>query len=223
MRLLFINDANTTDIRTQYAAFLAQALGKEMLTISELNEDYDEYIAANDIDILCIACTVNRRTLQHYLDVCRTIRIPYLFLTDIQHPMLFIHHILMPVSMLEEEVYKGQICAHLARVTGASTTLLQAKDYGSKALKNTEKIQTLLDKFQLSHEALLARTDSFHVTAESCDRQRELHADILILTASREYGLDDIFFGPPERKVLQHSQVPVMLVNPRGDLFSLCD
>ena len=41
--------------------------------------------------------------------------------------------------------------------------------------------------------------------------------------ASREYGLDDWLFGPPEQYVICHSPVPVMLVNPRADLFSLCD
>jgi len=35
--------------------------------------------------------------------------------------------------------------------------------------------------------------------------------------------LDDILFGPPERKAIQRALVPVMLVNPREDLFSLCD
>jgi len=32
-----------------------------------------------------------------------------------------------------------------------------------------------------------------------------------------------LIFGPPERKAIARSQVPVMLVNPREDLFSLCD
>jgi nucleotide-binding universal stress UspA family protein len=35
--------------------------------------------------------------------------------------------------------------------------------------------------------------------------------------------LDDWLFGPPEQYVIRHSPVPVMLVNPRADLFSLCD
>lgn len=223
MNLLFINDTATADIRYQYAEYLAQTLNKEFLAVTSVEGDYDEYIEENNVDILCIACHSGKRVLQHYLNACRTLRIPYLFLTDIQHPVPSLRHILMPVSMLEEEVHKGQICAHLARATGALATLLQAKDYGSKALRNVQKIETLLDKFNLSCQTVIAKKDSFHVTEESCDRQRELHADMIILTASRDYGLDDLFFGPPERKVLQRSTVPVMLLNPRGDLYSLCD
>lgn len=223
MNLLFLNDDSKNDVRTKYAEYLAQVLGKELLAVSSIEGSYDDYISEHAVDILCISCDSHRKTLQRFLNECRTIRIPYLFLTDIQHHILSIHRILMPVSMLEEEVYKGQICSHLARMTAASTTLLQAKDYGSRAMHNTQKIGALLDKFALPHEVLLAKTDSFHVTAECCDRLRELRADMVILTASRDYGLDDILFGPPERKVLQRSQVPVMLVNPRDDLFSLCD
>ena len=53
--------------------------------------------------------------------------------------------------------------------------------------------------------------------------QTETGHQLLVLTTSREYGLDDILFGPPERHAIQRSQVPVMLINPRADLFSLCD
>ena len=223
MNLLFLNDTATNDLRHNYAEFLAQVLNKNLLVVTSIEGDFDEYMEKNNVDILCIACHDGKRVLQRYLNACRTLRIPYFFLTDIWQPVLAIRHILMPVSMLEEEVYKGQICAHLARATGASTTLLQAKDYGSKALHNVQKINTLLEKFNLDCNTIIARKDSFHVTEESCDRQHELHADMLILTASRDYGLDDLFFGPPERKVLQRSRIPVMLLNPRGDLYSLCD
>jgi nucleotide-binding universal stress UspA family protein len=50
-----------------------------------------------------------------------------------------------------------------------------------------------------------------------------MRGGLILLTASREYGLDDWLFGPPEQYVIRHSQVPVMLINPRADLFSLCD
>ncbi len=223
MNILFLNDDGKSDIRITYAEYLSEVLGKTLLTATTIEGSYDDYISEQSIDILCISCDSSRKTLQRFLNKCRTIRIPYLFLTDIQQPALPIHRILMPVSMLEEEVYKGQICSHLARATAAATTLLQAKDYGSRAMHNTQKIAALLDKFALQYQVLPAKTDSFHITAECCDRLRELRADMVIVTASRDYGLDDLFFGPPERKVLQRSQVPVMLVNPRDDLFSLCD
>ena len=47
-------------------------------------------------------------------------------------------------------------------------------------------------------------------------------ADIAIITASREYGLDDIIFGPKELHIIKKSEIPLMVLNPRGDLYVLC-
>ena len=75
----------------------------------------------------------------------------------------------------------------------------------------------------IHYELLTAKKDSFSLVKECIERQRDFGHQLLLLTASREYGLDDILFGPPERLAVRRSQVPVMLVNPRADLFSLCD
>ena len=75
----------------------------------------------------------------------------------------------------------------------------------------------------ISYEIIQAKKDSSKVNREAAERQRDFVADLILLTASREYGLDDWLFGPEERHVIQRALVPVMLVNPREDLFSLCD
>lgn len=49
------------------------------------------------------------------------------------------------------------------------------------------------------------------------------NADLTIVSASREYGLDDLIFGSKERKILEKTTQPMLLVNPRGDLYALCD
>ena len=135
--------------------------------------------------------------------------------------------ILVPVSMLEEEVYKAEICTYLARKTGAHLILLRARDYGSKAKQNMERIithiQTIAERTgeKISYEEQVAKRDSFSFHKDF--HNGEWKHDLLLLTASREYGLDDWLFGPPELYAIRKSEVPVMLVNPRADLFSLCD
>lgn len=202
-------------------------------------------------DIRVEYCDGTRRGVQHVLDACREERRPYLIIKDeelrmknfssecttsvvnstFDIPYSTFSTILVPVTMLEEEVYKAEICTYLARKTGAHLILLRANDYGSKAKKNTQRIithiQTIAERTgeTITYEERVAKGDSFHI-------HKELHqlpiADnkyptLILLTASREYGLDDWLFGPPEQYVIRHSQVPVMLVNPRADLFSLCD
>lgn len=182
----------------------------------------------NNDDIKLIECTNDRRTIQRYLNECREERRPYVFVTNTM-TVKPLHRLLVPVSMLEEETYKAEICTYLARKTGAHIILLQANDYGSHAKRNVNRIETHIKAISektgtpISYEVAMARKDSFGLIREAAERQRDFRHDLLILTASRDYGLDDLLFGPPERKAIQRALVPVMLVNPREDLFSLCD
>ena len=191
----------------------------------------------NNDDIKLIRCANDRRAIQRQLNENREERRPYVFVTNTM-TVKPLRRLLVPVSMLEEETYKAEICTYIARKTGAHIILLQAKDYGSHARQNVNRIVTHIQKINerlaqsadtgqatpaISYEIVIARKDSFKLTQEAAERQRDFQHDLLILTASREYGLDDVLFGPPERKAIQRALVPVMLVNPREDLFSLCD
>ena len=195
----------------------------------------------NNDDIRLIECENNSRIIQKHLNECRDERRPYIFITNTMK-IKPLRRILVPVSMLEEETYKAEICTYLARKTGAHIILLQANDYGSHARQNVNRIVTHIEKVNeriqqssetddpaaannhiISYEVVLARKNSFKLMQEAAERQRDFYHDLLILTASRDYGLDDILFGPPERKAIQRALIPVMLVNPREDLFSLCD
>ena len=196
-------------------------------------------------DIRVEHCDGTRRDIQRVLDACREERRPYLVIkndelrikndspADTENHSKFkiqnskLTSILVPVSMLEEEVYKAEICTYLARKTGAHLILLRARDYGSKAKQNTQRIithiQTIAERTseEISYEVQEAKRDSFSFHKDF--HSTEWKHDLLLLTASREYGLDDWLFGPPELYAIRKSEVPVMLVNPRADLFSLCD
>ena len=202
-------------------------------------------------DIRVEHCDGTRRGVQQVLDACREERRPYLIIknvelriknyssADIEDQSKFkiqnskLTSILVPITMLEEEVYKAEICTYLARKTGAHLILLRANDYGSKAKRNTQRIithiQTIAERTgeSITYEERVAKGDSFHIHKElpllSSTLQGGDRGGLLLLTASREYGLDDWLFGPPEQYVIRKSSVPVMLVNPRADLFSLCD
>ena len=184
-------------------------------------------------DIRVEHCDGTRRGVQQVLDACREERRPYVVTTPLASNLSPLTSILVPITMLEEEVYKAEICTYLARKTGAHIILLRANDYGSKAKRNTQRIithiQTIAERTgnNITYEERVAKGDSFHIHKElpllSSTLQGGDRGGLLLLTASREYGLDDWLFGPPEQYVIRHSHVPVMLVNPRADLFSLCD
>lgn len=183
----------------------------------------------NNPDIAHIVCDNQRRVIRKLLDDHREERRPYVFCTNTMRTIEKLNRILVPVTMLEEEVYKAEICTYLARKTGAHIVLLLANDYGSRAKKNMQRIITHIESVaqrtnqSIQYEQHLAIKDSFSIYKEATQRQRDFGHQLLVMTASRDYGLDDLIFGAPEQHVIQHSAVPVMLINPREDLFSLCD
>lgn len=182
----------------------------------------------NNEDIVLIQCNNNTRIIQKHLNQYREERRPYVFITNTMN-IKPIRRMLVPVSMLEEETYKAEICTYIARHTGAHIILLQANDYGTQAQKNVNRIITHIETISnktnttISYEVVRARKDSFALMKEASERQRDFQHDLLVLTASREYGLDDLIFGPQERHAIKRALVPVMIINPREDLFSLCD
>ena len=188
----------------------------------------------NNEDIRIEHCEGSRRSIQQVLDACREERRPYVLIKKDLKEHSKLTTILVPITMLEEEVYKAEICTYLARKTGAHIILLRANDYGSKAKRNTQRIITHIrticerTRNKITYEEQVAKGDSFHIHKELASisynlQEKDKGGILILLTASREYGLDDWLFGPPEQYVIRHSSVPVMLVNPRSDLFSLCD
>lgn len=156
------------------------------------------------------------------LNDCRDLRIPYLFYKD-SFAELNLKKIILPIGFLEEELEKAQFASAFGRFCDSEIKMLLANDYGSKAATNAEKMKLLFDKFTFKYTLEKATKDSFKVEAESILFAEKEKAGIIIVSASREYGLDDIIFGPKEYHVVKKSSIPVLLINPRGDLYSLCD
>lgn len=226
MRIGLIYKGKVKEEHEEFVANLVSQTSRELYKTDVQPQDADameQLCDKESIDIMCISCRNNRREIQHYLDLCRNLRLPYLFLTETMTMPKQLKKTVSPITMLEEEAHKAEILTHLKRFTGTDILLLIANDYGSRAEQNTNKILTSLRTLGFTAETLKARKDSFSVNKEAAERARDLSADIIILTASRDYGLDDILFGPQELHAIRKSFCPVVLLNPRGDLYSLCD
>ena len=222
MRFLYVEDTVIPEAR-EWAERLAKTMEREFEVVSA-----EAFSPETDADFIFYATASRRRSIQRWLDFSRELRTPYIFLTPQMHfptePVLT--NVLAPVTMLEEEVHKAELLSHLARYTGTAITLLTAHDYGSRARTNTGKIRTFLEARQADlgktfviHEQT-AKADSMALHKEVMNQRID---DLIVWTASRDYGLDDLIFGPAEQKLILHSVVPVALLNPRGDLYSLCD
>ena len=197
------------------------------LTIGDKTEDnvvrlgdVADVVEQLDASLLVVELT-NKLSAQTYLDAFRALRIPYLFVRAGQKPNF--EKVALPISFLIEDKEKGPFAAAFGRFFKSQLVIFQPKDYGTKALQNIDAIKTLLDSFQLNYEVRKAFKDSNGVEREAANWAASGEAGLVLVSASREYGLDDLLFGSKERKMITRTNVPIMLINPRGDLYTLCD
>lgn len=162
------------------------------------------------------------KNIKYDLKQCRELRIPYLLWMPFFSPLQS-SKVLVPVGFLEEEIEKAQFASAFGRFCKSEITVLQANDYGSKAKRTVEKMLALFEKFNLNYLVEKAQKDSYKFEKEAVLKAEKENFDIIIISASREYGLDDIIFGSKELHLVKQSNVPILLVNPRGDLYALCD
>lgn len=190
--------------------------------ILEDDDDFTDFMERNEAAAVVFELSekgVNKEC-KNALNLCRQLRIPYYFIKSNQTPSF--KRVLVPIGFLVEEKEKGVFCSGMGRIYHSEILLMTAKDYGSRAKQNTEEIQALMDKQSLPYQFITAEKDSFKVELEAMKKVEELNASLLMISASRDYGMDDIIFGPKEQKVITKCTIPVMVINPRKDLYALC-
>ena len=151
----------------------------------------------------------------------RELRIPFIMLKDTM-PMPKFDKILVPVAFLPEEKEKGSYSSNMGRFLGSEIQILQAKDYGTRAQKNVDAITKVYNGFELNYSVEKGTKDSFKVEKEAVEMAMNGEYGMVLITNSRDYGLDDIIFGPKEQHLFKQTTTPLMCINPRGDLYVLC-
>lgn len=191
--------------------------------ILDCKEDFLDFIVQAEASTVIFQLSENPgfNKVKTFLKVSRELRIPYIFVKPYFKPSN-LERILVPVTFLIEDREKGPFANNLGKAFGSEILMLTAKDYGHKARTTTQAIESVLEKNSVSFRELQARKDSSKVELEAVERAESEGAGLVIISASRSYGLDDILFGPKELHCINRADIPVLLINPRADLYVLC-
>ena len=206
MRKIFVlQDKDTqSDSISTWARELSTAFKHETESISaDKNtsaDDFAKHLEDEDASLLIIELN-DKKHIQQYLNLCRGLR----------------------VTFLVEDKEKIPFASAFGRFCNSNITICKPKDYGDKAQETINQAQTLFDSFSLQYTIHQANKGSYDVESEAAIAAVGDNVDMVIISASREYGLDDIIFGSKEKKILKTAQVPILLINPRADLYALCD
>lgn len=208
---------------------LNQSLSQQQITPDYSSVQVAQLSNLNDICIglevsfLFIQLTNSKfSNIKTYLRACRELRFPYLFYKD-SFSALKMEKVLVPVNFLIEEIEKAQFAAAFGRFCNSKITLLQANDYGSKAATNVSKIKSVFDKFDFEYQMVKGKRDSFKIEFDALIIAEHEDFGLILVSSSREYGLDDVIFGPKELHLIKKAKSPLLLINPRADLYTLCD
>jgi len=204
---------NSLQLLSQPDEILYATSGKELTEMCEKIEASFLFIQLLDD---------SKKNIRFWLSQCRELRIPYVLFKN-SFPSLDLSKVIVPINFLEEEIEKAQFASAFGRFCRSEIKMLLANDYGSKARQTAEKMKELFDKFQLNYTLTKGNSDSYKIEKEAVQVAINEDAGIILVSASREYGLDDIIFGPKELHLIKKSSVPILLVNPRGDLYALCN
>ncbi len=206
----------------------------ELLSQQQIKPEYSSVQRAglSDLNDLCTSLEASFLFIQltnpaysninKYLKACRELRIPYLFFKD-SFSALNMQKVLVPINFLIEEIEKAQFAAAFGRFCNSKIMLLQANDYGSKAATNVAKIKSVFDKFDFEYRVIKGKKDSFKIEFDALIVSENENYGLMLVSSSREYGLDDVIFGPKELHLIKKAKLPLLLINPRADLYTLCD
>lgn len=164
---------------------------------------------------------------KNILKMFRNARIPYV-IADASPGKDLYKKLVLPVNYYIENKEKALWASYFGRFHSSEISIIHTsfRDKGYKVLQESilKFIRQFFNEFCLNYT--LHHTGNIPVSIDrfALTYAREINAGIIIVMTTLEYAFDDYLFGPPEKKILQEiSGVPVMFINPRKDLYCMCD
>jgi hypothetical protein len=154
--------------------------------------------------------------------------IPFLFTGNNLPEVNRIEKIVVPVDLRKENNDSGIWASYFGRFHKSEVLMLAANDKNSQNRKlvtaNIAFISTLLKKFSIVQKVLRGEKGSFGIQFEALDLAKKTGADLLITTGSSTITLLDLIIGLPEQKLIQNANgLPILIINPRRDMYVMCD
>lgn len=196
--------------------------------MSTLKKISDEIEAASVV----IAMEKNSR-LRFYKDVqfmkeSKQFKMPFLMVhAQEPHPEQS-KVIYLPIGFRKEEKEKMVWASYFGRFNNSKIKVIKARETDSTArarvMAHVMFAKKLFDQFNLHYEIVNSVHNSFGVTKEALQLAHNDQKGIVMICTTKHYGPEEEIIGPPELKIVKNrEQVPVFCVNPRQDLYVLCE
>ncbi len=155
-------------------------------------------------------------------------QIPFLFVKGSNREFLQYKRVILPVDFRRVMKETSLWASYFGRFNKSEIEVMVAseknKDLKKRTRNNTVFIEQLLYKLHLDVLFKPAAKGSFGLPFEALDVCKKNNFDILIIPSSQHISLLDLMIGLPETKIIKKAgTLPVLCINPKKDMYVLCD
>lgn len=185
--------------------------------IDKLAEDYN-----------AILIVLHQQTIKKSLKAFRASSIAFLFVNGSSADYLQYRNLLVPIDYRKASKETALWASYFGRFNKSEIALVYANETDiNQSLKlnaNINFIRRFLSSLKVSHSFIAGKTSSWGIFNETLTNSKNGNGDLLILAGSTFISFLDVIFGLPEAKIIKNAgQLPVLIINPRKDMYVLCD
>jgi hypothetical protein len=175
-----------------------------------------------------IMLVLTSEKLKTKLPALQQSQIPFLFVKGSESKYLAYKKAMLPVDLRKVMKDTSLWASYFGRFNKAEVTVLGAtekdRENAQKIKKNLKFIERLLYKLHLDVHFKSTPKGSFGLPFEALAQCRNDGHDLLIVPSSKNISLIDLVVGLPETKIIKKAgEMPVLCINPKRDMYILCD
>lgn len=154
--------------------------------------------------------------------------VPYLFVNGNSALIPDYKKIVLPIDLRKESKDAVLWASWFARFNNSGINAVVANDKDKENQRNVKKnilfLKKLFVKFNLGLKVFKGTKGSLKIQFEALELAHTSRADLIIILGSSYISFIDILIGLPEKKIIRAAgELPVLIINPRKDMYIMCD
>jgi len=222
------NSGHIQNILTGYQKIVSNeipSLPVNFITLKGNPKDLIDPLADEHEAILIIACS---SLFKKWSGAVRSSPVPFLFVNKNQTNIPDYKKIIIPVDLRGESKDAILWASYFARFNNSGINVLAANDKAKENIKSVQKnifmMKKLFSKLKVGMKVFKGSSNSLKIQFEALELAKTSKADLIIILGSSYISFIDLIVGLPENKIIKMAgEMPVLMINPRKDMYIMCD
>jgi hypothetical protein len=192
------------------------------MRVMEKNEQNEEVIM-----VMYPEFTHRSQSLRKLMYRSRRLKLPFIVLPHSSQDGWTPQHVIMPVTYDKSDKEAAIWVSYWGRFNKSRITLFAATDKDptteTDVNRNLFFIKKLFDSLKLIYEVKKGDTSSSHIAQEAVNTGATEGNGLIVIATTKYYSIVDCLIGSREFHLIKNNQhMPIFCVNPRKDLYVLC-